>query len=118
MTSRSGPAWKAASFVRHVEFDVSGTKLAGAFLPGQSIGVIPPGNDAKGRPPQDMTIQLLSPVTIYVEYVDAPIENIGIVEIYGQTNCKAFSVTDNKEIECTAKSLPAMPPSGTAEGRQ
>lgn len=74
--------------------------------------------DAKGRPPQDMTIQVLSPVTIDVEYVDAPIENIGIVEIYGQTNCKAFSVTDNKEVECTAKSLPAMPPSGTAEGRQ
>ena len=74
--------------------------------------------DAKGRPPQDMTIQVLSPVSINVEYVDAPTDSIGVVEIYGQTNCKAFSVTDNKEVECTGKSLPAMPPTGTAEGRQ
>jgi ferredoxin--NADP+ reductase len=41
---------KAAGFVRHVEFDVTGTKLAGNVLPGQSIGVIAPGNDEKGRP--------------------------------------------------------------------
>jgi ferredoxin--NADP+ reductase len=41
---------KAAGFVRHVEFDVSGTQLAGNVLPGQSIGVIAPGHDEKGRP--------------------------------------------------------------------
>lgn len=41
---------KAAGFVRHVEFDVSGTLLAGNVLPGQSIGVIAPGQDEKGRP--------------------------------------------------------------------
>ncbi|MCC6322405.1 MAG: hypothetical protein IT438_13330 [Phycisphaerales bacterium] len=43
-------ARKAAGFVRHVEFDVSGTNLVGQVLPGQSIGVIAPGVDAKGRP--------------------------------------------------------------------
>jgi len=43
-------ARKAASFVRHVEFDISGTQLVGNILPGQSIGVIAPGTDAKGRP--------------------------------------------------------------------
>lgn len=41
---------KAAGFVRHVEFDVSGTSLVGHVLPGQSIGVIAPGQDEKGRP--------------------------------------------------------------------
>lgn len=41
---------KAAGFVRHVEFDVSGTALVGHVLPGQSIGVLAPGTDAKGRP--------------------------------------------------------------------
>jgi hypothetical protein len=70
--------------------------------------------DAKGRPPQDMTIQVTSPVSISVEYADAPIASIGVVEVYAQSNCKAFSVTDNKEVECTAKSLPATPPNGTA----
>jgi hypothetical protein len=74
--------------------------------------------DAKGRPPQDMTIQVITPVDINAEYSDAPLESVGVVEVYGQTNCKAFSVKDNKEVECTAKSLPAMPPTGTAEGRQ
>lgn len=74
--------------------------------------------DAKGRPPQDMTIQVLSPVEISVEYTDAPVESLGVVEVYAQTNCKAFSLKENAEVECTAKSLPAMPPTGTAEGRQ
>lgn len=41
---------KAAGFVRHVEFDVSGTSLEGNVLPGQSIGVLAPGTDEKGRP--------------------------------------------------------------------
>ncbi|MEC9372345.1 MAG: hypothetical protein VYC34_00805 [Planctomycetota bacterium] len=43
-------ARKAAGFVRHVEIDVSGTPLAGAFRAGQSFGVIPPGEDETGRP--------------------------------------------------------------------
>jgi len=41
---------KSASFVRHVAFDVSGTPLAGNFLAGQSFGVIPPGEDERGKP--------------------------------------------------------------------
>jgi len=43
-------AGKAAGFVRHLEFDISGTLLAGSVLAGQSIGVLAPGNDEKGRP--------------------------------------------------------------------
>ncbi|MEX2218233.1 MAG: hypothetical protein WD749_05685 [Phycisphaerales bacterium] len=41
---------KAAHFVRHVAFDVSGTQLAGTFRPGQSFGILPPGVDERGRP--------------------------------------------------------------------
>jgi len=42
---------KAAGFVRHIEFDVSGTPLAGAFRAGQAFGVLPPGVDPKtGKP--------------------------------------------------------------------
>lgn len=41
---------KTSSFVRHIAFDVSGTKLAGTFRPGQSFGVIPEGLDEHGRP--------------------------------------------------------------------
>lgn len=41
---------RAAGFVRHVVIDVSKTKLAGAFTAGQSFGVLPPGQDARGKP--------------------------------------------------------------------
>lgn len=41
---------KAAGFVRHVEIDVGGTPLAGAYRAGQSFGVIPPGVDERGQP--------------------------------------------------------------------
>lgn len=43
-------AKKASGFARHVEFDIAGTNLVGNVLPGQSIGVLAPGVDAKGRP--------------------------------------------------------------------
>ena len=38
---------KSASYVHHMEFDLSGTALAGQFRPGQAIGVVPPGIDAR-----------------------------------------------------------------------
>jgi ferredoxin--NADP+ reductase len=41
---------RSASFVRHVAIDVSGTPLEGAFLPGQSFGIVPPGIGANGKP--------------------------------------------------------------------
>lgn len=40
---------RAAGFVRHVAIDVSNTRLAGNFRAGQSFGVLPPGQDAKGK---------------------------------------------------------------------
>ncbi len=62
--------------------------------------------DAKGRPPQDFTTQVVTPVTFTAEYVGAPIEKVGVVEVYAQSNCKAFSVKDNKPVECTSQSVP------------
>ena len=54
-------ARKAAGFVRHIEFDVSKTKLAGQFRSGQSFGVIPPGLDHLGRPFQQRLYSIASP---------------------------------------------------------
>lgn len=38
------------NFVRHITFDVSGTDLEGRIRVGQSIGILPPGKNEKGRP--------------------------------------------------------------------
>jgi ferredoxin--NADP+ reductase len=38
------------NFVRHVTFDISGTDLEGRVQVGQSIGILPPGENEKGRP--------------------------------------------------------------------
>jgi len=42
-------AGKSASFVRHIEVDISGTPLAGRFTAGQAFGIIPPGENERGR---------------------------------------------------------------------
>jgi ferredoxin--NADP+ reductase len=52
---------KAAGFVRHLEFDVSGSDLVGACLPGQAIGVVAPGVDAAGKPHKLRLYSLCSP---------------------------------------------------------
>jgi hypothetical protein len=62
--------------------------------------------DAKGRPSQDPTQQVVTPVTISVEYSEAPVDKVGVVEVYSQSNCKAFSLTYNKEVDCTSTSVP------------
>ncbi len=52
---------KSASFVRHVEIDVSGTPLEGSFRAGQSFGVVPDGVDAMGKPNKVRLYSLASP---------------------------------------------------------
>lgn len=52
---------KAAGWVRHIELDLSGTSLVGKCIPGQSLGVLPPGNDEKGRPHKPRLYSLASP---------------------------------------------------------
>jgi len=52
---------KAAGFVRHIEFDVTGTELEGQCVAGQSVGVVPPGVDAQGRAHKVRLYSLASP---------------------------------------------------------
>ncbi|MEO1128343.1 MAG: hypothetical protein AAFX05_01395 [Planctomycetota bacterium] len=52
---------KAAGFVRHIEIDLAGTGLEGTCVPGQSIGIIAPGEDAKGKPHRVRLYSLASP---------------------------------------------------------
>lgn len=60
-TRRCTSARKAAGFVRHVEIDVSGTALEGAWRSGQSFGIVPPGVDAGGRPHRLRLYSIASP---------------------------------------------------------
>jgi hypothetical protein len=62
--------------------------------------------DARGRPPQDVNDGAATPVTISAKYSDAPVAKVGVIEVYGQNNCKGFSITDNKAVECTSQSMP------------
>lgn len=52
---------KSAHFVRHVAFDVSGSRLEAAFIAGQSFGVLPPGHDATGKPHKLRLYSIASP---------------------------------------------------------
>lgn len=61
VTNDSCMRGKSASFVRHLVLDVTGTPLAGAFLPGQSFGVIAPGVDERGRPHKVRLYSIASP---------------------------------------------------------
>ena len=54
---------KAAGIVRHLEFDITGSDLVGACLPGQAIGVVAPGVDAAGKPHKLRLYSLCSPAT-------------------------------------------------------
>lgn len=45
VTKESSP-----NIVRHITFDVSGTELENRIRIGQSVGILPPGEDERGRP--------------------------------------------------------------------
>jgi ferredoxin--NADP+ reductase len=45
VTKESSP-----NFIRHITFDISGSDLVGRVKVGQSIGVLPPGEDENGKP--------------------------------------------------------------------
>ncbi|MBD3615331.1 MAG: hypothetical protein HUJ22_02070 [Gracilimonas sp.] len=49
------------NFVRHVTFDVSGTDLEGRVRIGQSIGILPPGENERGRPHKLRLYSISSP---------------------------------------------------------
>jgi hypothetical protein len=62
--------------------------------------------DVKGRPPQDLSSQVVTPVTFTAEFAEAPIDKVGVIEIHTPSNCKAFSVKDQKPVDCSSTSLP------------
>jgi hypothetical protein len=59
--------------------------------------------DARGRPPQDTTTQVLTPVTLEASYADAPIPKVKVIEVYANENCIGYSVPDGKTTECKPK---------------
>ena len=48
-------------YIRHIVFDVSGTKLEGVVRPGQSIGILPDGVDENGKPHKVRLYSVASP---------------------------------------------------------
>lgn len=60
-TRRCTASEKAAGFIRHVTIDVTGSRLAGKFKPGQAFGVLPPGVDGKGLPHKLRLYSIASP---------------------------------------------------------
>jgi hypothetical protein len=59
--------------------------------------------DARGRSPDTVQAEVLSPATIEAAYSGAPIGKFDVIEIYGTANCMGYSVKDNKPVECTSK---------------
>lgn len=57
-TAESSP-----NIIRHITFDLSGTELEGKFVAGQSIGVLPPGINEKGRPHKLRLYSVSSPTS-------------------------------------------------------
>jgi hypothetical protein len=65
--------------------------------------------DARGRAPQQVTTQALTPVTIEASYADAPIAKLEMIEVYSSDNCLAYSLKDSKPVECTSRAVPQKP---------
>ncbi|CAN5286132.1 hypothetical protein BH23BAC3_BH23BAC3_18320 [soil metagenome] len=51
------------NIVRHITFDVSGTDLENRIRVGQSIGILPPGEDERGRPHKLRLYSVSSPTS-------------------------------------------------------
>lgn len=56
VTSEASP-----NFVRHITFDITGTDLVNRIRVGQSVGVLPPGKNEKGRPHKLRLYSISSP---------------------------------------------------------
>ena len=56
--------------------------------------------DARGRPPQDMTTQVETPVTIEAKFADPPLAKLGVVEVYAKDNCMGYSIKERTKTEC------------------
>lgn len=58
VTKESSP-----NIVRHITFDISGTDLVDKLRIGQSVGILPPGEDENGRPHKLRLYSISSPTT-------------------------------------------------------
>lgn len=52
---------KSSGIIRHIQIDVSGTPLEGAWIAGQSFGVVPPGLTEQGHPHKLRLYSIASP---------------------------------------------------------
>ena len=65
--------------------------------------------DARGRAPQEMGGQVLTPVTLAISYADDPLSKLDRIEVYANDNCMAYSVKDKKPADCISKAMPQKP---------
>ena len=65
--------------------------------------------DARGRAPQEIASQVLTPVTLAMSYTDAPLSKLDRIEVYANDNCMAYSVKDKKPTACVSKAMPQKP---------
>lgn len=77
------------NFVRHITFDISGTELEGHVQVGQSIGILPPGENERGRPHKLRLYSVSSPTegenghsNLVSTTVKRTIEEFGNNELY------------------------------------
>lgn len=60
--------------------------------------------DARGRPPQQLPASPQpTSVSIDASYSDAPVAKVKVIEVYAKDNCIAYSLADNKNIDCVVK---------------
>ena len=65
--------------------------------------------DARGRAPQEVASQVLTPVSLAMSYADAPLSKLDRIEVYANDNCVAYSVKDKTPIDCVSKAMPQKP---------
>ena len=65
--------------------------------------------DARGRAPQEVASQVLTPVSVAMSYADAPLSKLDRIEVYANDNCMAYSVKDKTPIDCVSKAMPQKP---------
>jgi hypothetical protein len=65
--------------------------------------------DVRGRAPQEIASQVLTPVTLAMSYADAPLSKLDRIEVYADDNCMAFSIKDKEPTDCVSKAMPQKP---------
>jgi hypothetical protein len=61
--------------------------------------------DVRGRAPQQVGAEVMTPVSFDVAYSGAPIGKFDVIEVHAKENCMGYSLTDAAPVECTSKSI-------------